>query len=182
MLLHDPQMPLLLDQIHRDPRDVLKKLRLARIKFLRLAIHHAETSERQALGRRHGNTGVKSYMRLSRHQRVAGETLVIGRIPHDEGRRLLENRVGAEGHAAVGLISLEAVGALEPLPVAVHKRNGAHRCSRHLRRQGNQVVERRLVTRVENAVIMQPGQTLQLARMPRGGNIRRRSRYSACFG
>lgn len=31
MLFHDPHMPMLLDQIHRDPRDVLEQLGLARI-------------------------------------------------------------------------------------------------------------------------------------------------------
>jgi hypothetical protein len=64
--------------------------------------------------------------RLARHQGVAGETRIVGRIPHDEGRRLLENRMGAKGHAAIGLFTLETVGAFEPLPIAIHEGNGAH--------------------------------------------------------
>ena len=91
------------------------------------------------------------------HRGILGEARIEPGVLHHEHVRA-EDRVGAEGDLAWGLVDRDPDTRLEPLAVAIDQRDHRDRDAEQLGRQGRQAVEGRFRRRVQHAESLERGE------------------------
>jgi hypothetical protein len=128
----------------------------------------ADRAKRVAVGAAHRHSRVEADMRRADHQRLGREAWIARRVRHDEARvvRALDG-VDAERPAARLLLHRHADPRLEPLPCLVDEGYQGDRGREEVARQHRKTAAGLLLGRIEDAVAVQRGKALSLARAGR---------------
>jgi hypothetical protein len=100
-------------------------------------------------------------MGLTRHQRIAVEARVFGRVWHHK-EPWLENGMGTDGDIQRGFAHTKPDLSLEPLSVILDQVHDSDGGLAHMGCDANNVIELDLTRRIEDAVLPQRSQTLSL--------------------
>ena len=135
-------------------------------------VHHAQRSDRLAVGGAQGNAGIEAHPAVAAHEGAVGEALVERHVG-DLGDLGRADRLVAEGALARLLAGLgrEAVRRLGPQAVAVDEVDRRQAGAAERGGKLGQLVEQRVARRVEHPVGVQRGEAGALA----AAALRRRS-------
>ncbi len=156
----------LFEQSHDLPTEPYQCAALRFVKLSRLPVDDAESAEVVAVRRGQRRPGIEADVRVAGDQRV----ITKPRIPLcilDFEEALAFDGIGAERQLSWGFADIEAEAALEPLAMVVDQRDQRDGGAADIGSQLGEIVEGRLVRRVENLVAQQRGESGQLA--GRGG-------------
>ena len=122
------------------------------VELARFLVNDAEGSQRMTIGRDERHAGIETDFRTGDDEGVVLETLVLGRIRHDE-EVLLQNRVRAHGDVTAGFAEAEADLGLEPLAVFVHQGDQRDGRAADKGREFGGLVKNRFGQRVQHVVL-----------------------------
>ena len=106
-----------------------------------------------------GRPGIKANVGRAGHERVFPEASISGCIL-DKEDVIIADGVRAERVLARSLLDVEAVACLDPLALAVHKRQQRDRLLEHRTRQRDDAVKARFWWRIQNARTVERDETL----------------------
>lgn len=157
-----PRGDALLELRHDLPRQDFDRPDLEIGQFARLVVEYAQRTDRQPIGRLQQCSRIEAQMRFVRHERVAVEPRVLGRVRHEE-EVLLEDRTRAEGRLERRLAHAKAHFRFEKLATVGDEVNDGNRGLTDRRHQFGNLVEGCLARGVEHAILLERHQATAFA-------------------
>ena len=117
-------------------------------------VEHAQCADRMTLARLEQRARIEAQPGVARHQRIAGEARIGGRVG-DEHELVLQDRLGAEGRLERRLAHAQTDLGLEELPPLRDQIDHADRRAADVGGELGDVVEHRLARGVEDVVAVQ---------------------------